>query len=404
MEFSDNRISNYYYQSYLTLTSAEKKIIVEDAKEEVMSSYKRLINQDITKNDNIVSFKKMNSSYESLNNKDFYKDHEEEIKQYVFSDITSYIGEHMLSLGFAICFDIEIAILGNLFDEKPIVFATSFCIINSDYQLKIPNILIPRYKVTNEDVGMLLTEILITRNEYTKNPSSIVTSFSDITFDYKSDTEELIDETMDVDRFCNLFLIDNNDVYSKGIGTYELIDKNDNKCTLTIKSIMEKKVNDIDDETISKIEALNCDNVKDVVKKLKDEYADTFTINYGVMKVLDELMLVNDFDFDRYVINNYLGQNYQTDEEARANLSKDDKEAMTVKFITSIILAQHIIDMNKYIDKMHEEYNLLSITTGNDTIGSFDDFFETRSLMYVLYDYFLEKNLIERSKSWKIKF
>lgn len=404
MEFSDRKVSDYYYQSYVSLTNYEKKIIVEDAKEDVVASCKESLDKDISKHNNIVSFKDFNNSYQKLHSDDFYKENEEEITNYVYSNITSYIGEHMLQNGFAICSDIDISIIGNLFDDKSIVFATSFCVINSDYKLNIPHIYIPKYQLNNEDVGMILTEMLITKNEYEMIPSSVVTSFSDITIDFKKDDYEITDATMDVDRFCDLFLIDNKDVYGKGIGTYTLANKIDKPCTLTIKNIMEKKVHEIDDSLVEKIKTLNCKTVVEAIQKIKENYSFTFTINFGVSKVLDALLKINEFTFDKYVINHYLDTNYETDEKALRNLDEEDKDAITMKYITSIIFAQHLVDMDKYIEDMHIEYDLLCLTTGSDTIGSFDDFFETRSLMYALYDYCIEKKLIERSQPWKTKY
>ena len=47
-------------------------------------------------------------------------------------------------------------------------------------------------------------------------------------------------QAFDVDRFCNKYAINNQDIYGKGIGTYRIIDKNEDECTITIISIMEK--------------------------------------------------------------------------------------------------------------------------------------------------------------------
>ena len=266
--------------------------------------------------------------------------------------------------------------------------------------MRVPKIMVPRYRVTNEDVGMILTEMLITENEYTLVPSSVVTSFSEITIDFENGNIRINNQAFDVDRFCNKYAINNQDIYGKGIGTYRIIDNNEDECTITIKSIMEKKVSDITDEVVSKIKILECTTVKDAVQKIKDIYSFTFSINFGVGKVLEAFFLVNDFHFDKYVINHFKDTNYQTDEEAMNSLTIDEKKDISIKFITSIIFAQHLIDMTNYMDDLYREYDLLCITTGQEIVGTFDDFFENRSLMYVLYDYCIEKRLIERSKRW----
>ncbi len=399
MEFSDKRISHYYFQSYVSFTNFEKKILIEDAKQEVAREYKNNAEGDAFKN-NIATFKDFQNVYKEIKTQEFYLKHIDEITKYAYSSVSSYVGEHMLENGLAICSDIDISIIGNLLDDKSVVFATSFCAINNDYQLRVPKIMVPRYRVTNEDVGMILTEMLITENEYTLVPSSVVTSFSEITIDFENVNIKINNQAFDVDRFCNKYAINNQDIYGKGIGTYRIIDKNEDECTITIKSIMEKKVSDITDEVVSKIKILECTTVKDAVQKIKDIYSFTFSINFGVGKVLEAFFLVNDFHFDKYVINHFKDTNYQTDEEAMNSLTIDEKKDISIKFITSIIFAQHLIDMTNYMDDLYREYDLLCITTGQEIVGTFDDFFENRSLMYVLYDYCIEKRLIERSKRW----
>ena len=201
MEFSDKRISHYYFQSYVSFTNFEKKILIEDAKQEVAREYKNNAEGDAFKN-NIATFKDFQNVYKEIKTQEFYLKHIDEITKYAYSSVSSYVGEHMLENGLAICSDIDISIIGNLLDDKSVVFATSFCAINNDYQLRVPKIMVPRYRVTNEDVGMILTEMLITENEYTLVPSSVVTSFSEITIDFENVNIKINNQAFDVDRFC----------------------------------------------------------------------------------------------------------------------------------------------------------------------------------------------------------
>lgn len=401
MKFIDKKISDSYYQIYIILDSKEKKEIINLIKEELLNSKKeelkdqlRLFKSINATTNSAQSLEKVNNLNKELNNISInnmiYKTNEIESRlyEYIQKDVIS----HTEDLGVIQVFSQDNSYIGNLNDNNPITIVYSFCYVSKQYNIVYPKTKGNAYLFTSKDVDMIQTEMLIANKFYHKHKVLFSTEFSDLEFSYMCEDDMKFNLYMDISEIEGKFQIDRSELIGLERNKYLVKNRENQNCIINIKEIYDKDVFDMNDEIAKKINYLNTKTVKELRKKIEEVYSFIYNINSNVTSILQNLVKINTFNIDNYVIEHF--KRISEIEEINDQIF----EEMKMNFVTGYIFGICDINIEKYFFYLEEEYKLLYRVKKPEDDLTFEEYFNMKAPYYALYEFFRQKNLVtERS-------
>ncbi len=406
MKFLDKRINDSYYQLYIILNAKEKKEILIKIKSELFNNKKNEINNQICLYKSILKTAMTNMPKErikSLNdqlhtmkidNIEYdIKDIEMRICQYIMKDIFN----HLDQLKIIQVFENDLSLIGSLLDNNSLTIVYSFCYIPYDYQIVYPKNKGNAYFFTNKDIDMIQTEMMIANKMYTKVKVNKVSEFSDILFSYMHEDDMLFNLYMDISEVESKFNIDRSQLLELDRNKYLVYNINNEKCIINIKEIYDKKVFDINDDLVKKINFNNTKTVEELRKTIKDIFSFIYNLKSNVFSILQNMINLNNFPINEYTLKHYL---MQSGEEYNKEFEDKYIDDMKASYITSYIFTKYDINIDKYIDYLEYEYYLFCDIKQNNDRQALEDYFNMRAPYYALYEFFRQKNLVtERSNN-----
>ena len=401
MKFIDKPISDSYYQIYIILDSKEKKEIVTYIKEQLMIPKKEELKEQIKLFKSINENSNSEQSLEKLNKlKEEFKLLSIDNITYKTSELESYICdyiqkdviEHTESLNIIQVFSQDNNFIGNISDNNPLTIVYSFCYISKNYNMKYPKTKGNAYLFTSKDIDMIQTEMLIANKFYDKHKVLYSTEFSDLHFSYMCEDDMKLNLYMDISEIEGKFHIDRKELIGLERNKYLIKNKDNQNCIINIKEIYDKNVFDMTDEIAKKINYLNTKTTKELRKKIEEVYSYIYNINSNVTSILQNIVRINDFNIDDYVLDHF---KKTTELES---IDEQTYEEMKLNFVTNYIFGICDINIEKYFFYLEEEYKLLYRVKKPDDELTFEEYFNMKAPYYALYEFFRQKNLVtERS-------
>lgn len=404
MKFIDKKISNSYFQIYIILSSKEKCQLVKNAKKELLYTKKEQLQEQINIYKNINKTSNSDSSKEKLNtlkeqlsnlNIDNQKFDSREIQELMCDELLPQIFDHMDENHLIQVFDKELSIIGSLEDNNSLTMIYSFCYIRDDYEIIYPTTKGNEYFFTEKDIDMLQTELLIMNKLYEKVTVEKVTEFSDLLFSYFNETDIQLNLFMDINEIESTLSINRSELIGLNKDKHTVNNNNGQDVIIEILEIYDKKVFEINDDIVKKMNYENTKTVIDLRKKLKKIFSFIYNMKINVTSILDSTLDLNNFPIDDFVMKHYF-------KHIKRKYTKVLKmyQIIDIKlaFFTSYVFYNYQFDLQYYVYYIEKEYDLLHKAKHPNSTLSLEDFLRMRVPHYVLYDFFKSKNLItERS-------
>lgn len=406
MKFIDKKISDSYFQIYIILNIKEKKEILKKIQKELIQIKKESLQKQIDIYENISKVSNSDVSKDKLYNlkeqlKEIKKEKitfdNTEIESLICQELLKDIYNHIETLGLIQVFDNEFSIIGSFDDNNNITLIYSFCYLDKNYELIYPKKKGNAYFFTNKDTDMIQTELLIYNKMYEKVKAEKVSEFSDLLFSYVIEDDMRFNEYMDISAIESKLLIDRSELIDLDRNNYLVYNTNNKKVIINIKEIYDKKVYDINDDIVKKINFENTSTVKELRNKINNIFSFIYNIKSNVFSILETMSNLNNFNIDSYVYKHY---NKQMCEENKCEYSEQDINEIKTAFITSYIFTQYNINIDEYLYYIEHEYNLLYKIKNMDDNLTLEEYFNLRAPYYALYEFFKSKNLVtERSNN-----
>lgn len=404
MKFIDKKISESYFQIYIILSSKEKNQLVKNAKKEILYTKKEQLQEQINIYKNINKTSNSDSSKEKLNilkeelsnlninsNKYDYK----EIQELMCDELLPEIFDHMDENHLIQVFDKELSIIGSLDDNNPLTMIYSFCYIRDDYEIIYPTTKGNEYFFTEKDIDMLQTELLIMNKLYEKESAEKVTEFSDIVFSYFNESDTRLNLLMDINEIESTLSINRTELIGLNKDKHTVYNNNGRSVIIEILEIYNKKVCEINDEIVKKINYENTRTVIDLRKKIKKIFSFIYNMKSNVTSILDKTLDLNNFPIDDYIYKHYFKH---IKRKYKNVLNMYQLLDIKLAFFTSYVFYNYQVDLQYYVYYIEKEYDLLYKAKNPNSTLSLEDFLRMRVPHYVLYDFFKSKNLVtERS-------
>ena len=310
MKFIDKKISESYFQIYIILSSKEKNQLVKNAKKELIYTKKEQLQEQINIYKNINKTSNSDSSKEKLNtlkeeyfnlNIDNQKFDSKEIQELMCDELLPQIFDHMDENHLIQVFDKELSIIGSLEDNSSLTMIYSFCYIRDDYELLYPTTKGNEYFFTEKDIDMLQTELLIMNKLYEKESAEKVTEFSDIVFSYFNESDTRLNLFMDINEIESTLSINRTELIGLNKDKHTVYNNNGRSVIIEILEIYNKKVCEINDEIVKKINYENTRTVIDLRKKIKKIFSFIYNMKSNVTSILDKTLDLNNFPIDDYI-------------------------------------------------------------------------------------------------------
>ena len=385
MKFIDTKISDSYFQIYIILNIKEKREILNKVKKELLKLKKEALEKQINIYENIskvsnseVSKDKLNDLKKQLKELTYdtltFENHE--ISDLICQEILKDIYEHIESIGLIQVFDNEFSIIGSFEDNNNITLIYSFCYLNKTYELIYPKNKGNAYFFTNKDIDMIQTELLIYNKMYDIVSADKVSEFSDLLFSYVLDDDMRFHEYMDISEIESKLLIDRSELIDLDRNNYLVYNTNNKKVIINIKEIYDKKVYDINDDIVRKINFENTTSVKELRKKINNIFSFIYNIKSNVFSILEAMSKLNEFPIDSYVYKHY---DKQMGNNNKFEYSEHDINEIKTAFITSYIFTQFSINIDQYLYYIEHEYNLLYKIKKMDDNLTLEEYFNLRA-------------------------
>lgn len=404
MKFIDKKISESYFQIYIILSSKEKNQLVKNAKKELIYTKKEQLQEQINIYKNINKTSNSDSSKEKLNtlkeeyfnlNIDNQKFDSKEIQELMCDELLPQIFDHMDENHLIQVFDKELSIIGSLEDNSSLTMIYSFCYIRDDYELIYPTTKGNEYFFTEKDIDMLQTELLIMNKLYEKESAEKVTEFSDIVFSYFNESDTRLNLFMDINEIESTLSINRTELIGLNKDKHTVYNNNGRSVIIEILEIYNKKVCEINDEIVKKINYENTRTVIDLRKKIKKIFSFIYNMKSNVTSILDKTLDLNNFPIDDYIYKHYFKH---IKRKYKNVLNMYQLLDIKLAFFTSYVFYNYQVDLQYYVYYIEKEYDLLYKAKNPNSTLSLEDFLRMRVPHYVLYDFFKSKNLVtERS-------
>jgi len=404
MKFIDKKISESYFQIYILLNSKEKKELVTNVKKELLNIKKEQLEEQINLYKNISKSTNSDSSKEKLENlKQQYKNldiknqkfNNKEIEELLCEELMQDIFNHMQAIKIMQVFGRDLSSIGSFDDENSLTLIYSFCYLKYDYELNYPKNKGNAYFLTNKDIDMLQTELMIINKMYEKVETNEISEFSDIKFSYVHEDDIKFNLYMDISEIESKLGIDRTELIGLDKNKYVVNNNNNEKVYISINEIYDKKIYDINDDLVKKLNFENTKTVKELRKKISNIFSLVYNIKSNVHSILENLANLNEFPIDNYVYKHY---SLHVEEEIKEEYSIEEINDIKIAFITSYIFAKFELKIDKYIYYIEHEYNLLFKAKNPNVSMTLEEYFNLRAPYYALYEFFKTKNLVtERS-------
>ena len=404
MKFIDKKISESYFQIYTLLSNQEKKHYIDEIKKELQESkqeeLKKQINiyKNIHKKNNSESLtqkiEKLKEQYNILNSPNYKYDYKE-IELLLCDKIMKDIFTHIETLNIIQIFENDFSIIGSIEDNNSLTVIYSFCYINSEYEMKFPSKKGSSYVFLDNDIDMIQTELLIKNNMYGLEKSEVVSEFSDIKLSYSNNSNVYFDIYMDISEIEAKLQIERSQLIGLDRNKYFVYNNNKEKIEIIIKEIYDKKVYNITDDIVKKIQFENCKSAKELREKIKEIFSTVYNVKSNIFSILDNMMKINEFKIDEYVYKHYARQ---MGEDVKEHYNNDEINEIKTAFITSYIFSKYNINIDEYLYFIQQEYNLLYKDKQSSDSYTVEEYINMRAPYYALYKFFKSKNLVtERS-------
>lgn len=406
MKFLDKKINDSYYQIYIILTAKEKKDILYEIKLALLNGKKEEVKEQINLYKNISKksssempkdkIKSLKQQLETMtvDNTEFEKD---VLETGICQNIMKDVYKHIEDLKIIQVFDNECSLIGSLSDNNSLTIVYSFCYIPYDYKIIYPKNKGTAYFFTNKDIDMIQTEMMIANKMYTKVKVDKVSEFSDILFSYMFEDDMRFNLYMDISEIENKFNIDRSQLLDLDRNKYLVYNSSQQKCIINIKEIYDKKVFEINDDLVKKINFNNARTVAELRKQISNIFSFIYNVKSNVFSILQNIIDLNDFPINEYTKKHYFKQ---IGEEYINEIEEKHINDMKASFVTSYIFTKHDINIEQYFYYLEYEYYLLYDLKQNDVEQTLEEYYNMRAPYYALYEFFKQKNLVtERSNN-----